>query len=78
MTEAQKTTNLDELKNKLYEAFDKTLRVVSYYKAGNSASTANADAAYLEAAAKLADSISKVEREQREAKERGYNKLDKN
>jgi hypothetical protein len=78
MTEDKKTTNLDELKNKLYEAFDLVLSQAEKFRANTNTDYAQAEGGYINAAATIADSISKIEREQREAKDRGYTKLDKN
>lgn len=76
MTEAKKTTNLDELKAKLYEAFDAAIDRANYFSSEGHFEIAATK--FLGPASEAAKAITLIEREQREAKERGYNKLDKN
>jgi hypothetical protein len=71
------TTNLSELKDKLYKAFDLALSQAEKFRANTNPEYAKAEAGYINAASKAADSIAAIEREQREAKERGRNRLDK-
>ena len=59
------TTNMDELKEKLFWAFDKAFSYV-------------ADANERVAMSEITKAIIAIEREQHEAKERGINKLEKN
>ncbi|MCE9506773.1 MAG: hypothetical protein K8R48_00445 [Alphaproteobacteria bacterium] len=71
--------NLDEMKNKLYDAFNKALDAADRCKYSHTSSgEAKAAADYVEAASKAAIAITTIEQEQREAKERGVNKLEKN
>jgi rRNA-processing protein FCF1 len=71
--------NLDELKKELYEAFRVAIKYgkddLENYKTNESH---QAGASSLQAAAEVAKAIAIIDREQREAKDRGYNKLEKN
>jgi len=60
------TTNFDELKEKLFKAFDRAF------------SFNDGDGNERVAMGEIAKAIVAIEREQREAKERGFNRLDKN
>lgn len=71
------TRNLEDMKNRLYEAFDKALDSSRFSSAGYSEKDAQISAAYLAAASEAAKAIVIIEREQRQAKERGFGRLDK-
>ena len=66
-------TNLDEVRADLYRIFNKAVKdQLDYEKYSYATATGNR-----QAISDLARAIASVEREQREAKERGYIRLDK-
>ena len=70
--------SLDELKEALSTAFDKAIERGKEFLRWSDPKYIQAGAQALLAAAEAAKAIALIEREQREAKERGFNRLDKN
>ncbi|MCE9506774.1 MAG: hypothetical protein K8R48_00450 [Alphaproteobacteria bacterium] len=71
--------NLDALKKELYEAFRIAIKYGKDDLEGYATNASHqAGALSLQAAAEVAKAIAIIDREQRESKERGVNKLEKN
>lgn len=73
--------NLDQVKAELYKIFNEAVKDHTKYENRSSSNTSTPFCPAIEnrkAISDLARAIVAVEKEQREAKERGYHKLDKN
>jgi hypothetical protein len=71
-----KSENLEDLKGRLYEAFDEVIDVAKEDLKIATIPNRTLAAELLKAASEMARSITEIEREQREAREeKGFNKL---
>lgn len=71
-----KSENLDDLKGRLYEAFDQVIDTAKADLNMNNISNRTLAAEMMKAASQMAQGIAVIEREQREAREgKGFSKL---